>query len=119
MASDGFTSPYTPNTDAERREMLEAIGVSSVEELFEDIPAELRNPTLNIPAPRSEMELKRYVAELSAMNTVGPRLLTDQRLLDLVSAAFAHECELRCPKCGLLAAAGDHGKRRVRQCRDR
>jgi len=35
-------SPYLPNTDADRRAMLEAIGVSSAEELFKDIPEKFR-----------------------------------------------------------------------------
>ena len=29
---------YLPNTEADRKEMLAAIGVESVEELFSDIP---------------------------------------------------------------------------------
>ena len=70
MESESFVSPYTPNTESDRRQMLEAIGVASVEELFEDIPAEHRNPALNLPPPRSELELRRYVQSLAAMNTV-------------------------------------------------
>jgi glycine dehydrogenase subunit 1 len=50
--------------------MLSAIGVSSVEELFHDIPVEHRNPTLNLPEPKSEMELLRYAGGLAAMNKV-------------------------------------------------
>ena len=70
MESTGFTSPYTPNTEAERRQMLDAIGVDSVEELFRDIPERYRDPVLNLPPPRSELELQRYVAQLAAMNMV-------------------------------------------------
>ena len=70
MASPEFTSPYSPNTDADRREMLEAIGVSSVDELFLDIPDELRHPPMNLPDPMSELELRRYVDGLAAMNKV-------------------------------------------------
>ena len=33
---------YVPNTMEERREMLEAIGLKSMDELFSDIPADLR-----------------------------------------------------------------------------
>ena len=66
--ADVFRSPYTPNTDADREEMLRAIGVSSVEDLFHDIPAEHRNPTLDLPGPKSEMELLRYAGDLAAMN---------------------------------------------------
>ena len=40
----GMTSPhpYIPNTDDDRRAMLGAIGVASADELFADIPPELR-----------------------------------------------------------------------------
>ena len=70
MESREFTSPYTPNTEADRRQMLKAIGVASVEELFQDIPAQHRNPVLGLPSPRSEFELQRYVEGLAAMNRV-------------------------------------------------
>lgn len=70
MDSHGFVSPYSPNTDSDRREMLDAIGVDSVEELFEDIPEAYRHPPLNLPPPKSEMELLRYAEELASMNGV-------------------------------------------------
>lgn len=65
-----FISPYTPNTDNERRQMLDAIGVDSVDELFEDIPADKKNPSLKLPPPKSEYELRKYVQDLAAMNNV-------------------------------------------------
>ena len=68
MTDDRFISPYTPNTDADRRRMLDAIGVDSADELFRDIPAAHRNPALDLPPPASEFELKRYFGELAAMN---------------------------------------------------
>jgi glycine dehydrogenase subunit 1 len=66
----GFTSPYTPNTDADRKAMLAAIGVGSVDELFKDIPERFRNPTLNVPPPISELELGREIAALAKRNAV-------------------------------------------------
>ncbi len=68
MVSDAFTSPYTPNTDADREEMLRVIGVASVDDLFLDVPVEHRSPSLDLPEPRSEMELLRYAHDLAAMN---------------------------------------------------
>lgn len=65
---EDFVSPYSPNTDADRRQMLDAIGVDSVDELFADIPEQYRNPTLDLPQPMSEFDLKRYFAELASMN---------------------------------------------------
>jgi len=46
--------------------MLEAIGVKSTEELFVDIPAEVRmKRPLNLPPSLSEMELKSHIQELA------------------------------------------------------
>ena len=70
MESPEFTSPYSPNTESDRRQMLEAIGVTSLDELFQDIPAQHRDPVLNLPPPRSEFELRRYVNGLAAINKV-------------------------------------------------
>ncbi len=54
--------PYLPATDADRERMLRVIGVSSIDELFEDIPPEHRRPRLELPAPLSEPELVRELA---------------------------------------------------------
>ncbi len=59
--------PYIANTPEDQRAMLEAIGVASVEELFEAIPPELRlNGPLAIPPALSEMELTGRIASLAA-----------------------------------------------------
>ena len=70
MNTEEFISPYTPNTELDRADMLKSIGVSSVEQLFNDIPSKFRNPTLNLPSPQSELELKRYVEKLVSTNKV-------------------------------------------------
>jgi glycine dehydrogenase subunit 1 len=61
---------YTSATDDDRQEMLETIGVSSVEELFADIPARLRlqNP-LALEAGLSELEVYEELRALAARNT--------------------------------------------------
>ena len=64
----GYTSPYTPNTDSDRRAMLDAIGVDSVDDLFADIPAEHRNPELDLPPPTSELELRREIEAMAGEN---------------------------------------------------
>ena len=48
---------YTPHTEAQRQEMLRAIGVEKVADLFADVPAAHRFPTLQLPAPISEIEI--------------------------------------------------------------
>ena len=70
MESPGATSPYSPNTDADRQVMLDAIGVASAEELFRDIPAQHRNPVLDIPPPLSEYELRREIEAMASENLV-------------------------------------------------
>jgi glycine dehydrogenase subunit 1 len=56
---------YVPQTDADRAEMLAAVGVERVEDLFHDVPAACRFPELVLPEPLSEMEI---MAELQAMS---------------------------------------------------
>ena len=70
MSNNPFISPYTPNTNDDRRKMLDAIGVSSVEELFEDIPPQYRNPKIDIPPPTSEMDLRIEIESMSKINKV-------------------------------------------------
>jgi glycine dehydrogenase subunit 1 len=55
---------YIPDTDADRAEMLKAIGVQSVAELFHDVPEAHRFPTLMLPPALSEMEV---IEELNAL----------------------------------------------------
>ena len=59
---------YIPNTEDDRREMLRTLGIETVEELFTDIPEEFRDPPLDIPAPLSELELRRELGTLAAQN---------------------------------------------------
>jgi glycine dehydrogenase subunit 1 len=59
---------YVPHTDADREQMLAAIGVDSIAELFNDIPAHLRFPELRLPAPLSEQEVRARLTELAETN---------------------------------------------------
>lgn len=59
---------FTPNTEAERKAMLEAIGVDAVADLFTDIPAEQRFPDLQLPPPLSELEITRELEEMAGDN---------------------------------------------------
>jgi len=61
---------YIANTQDERRQMLEAIGVESIEELFADIPEALRAPRFDLPHGRSEMEVRQHLRRLSQKNAV-------------------------------------------------
>jgi len=73
-----FQSHYIPNTEGEQAEMLAVLGLSSIEELFQDIPEAFRNPPLNLPPPLSELEIQRELAGLAAKNRAlgsGPSFL--------------------------------------------
>ncbi|MDP6422089.1 MAG: aminomethyl-transferring glycine dehydrogenase subunit GcvPA [SAR202 cluster bacterium] len=70
MPEDAHRSPYIPNTDSDRRAMLDAIGAASVEELFEDLPDNLGELELDLPPARSELELMQHAQELASMNRV-------------------------------------------------
>src|SRR5690606_29128097 len=53
---------FIPHTENEIREMLDAIGVDSIERLFDEIPAELRIDDLHgVPEALSEMEISRIM----------------------------------------------------------
>ncbi len=60
---------YVLNTPDDRAAMLRAIGVSSVEELFANIPPELRlHRPLNVPPALTEIDLTRQMQSLAARN---------------------------------------------------
>jgi glycine dehydrogenase subunit 1 len=63
-----FQSHYIPNTQQEQAEMLASLGLSSIDDLFLDIPAEHRNPSLDLPPPMSELEIQRELSSLAARN---------------------------------------------------
>jgi glycine dehydrogenase subunit 1 len=78
---------YLPITERERKEMLDKIGVSSVRELFSPVPENMiLDKKLDLPEPKSEMEIERYMAELAGMNT------GSQMLSFLGGGAYRHYC---------------------------
>ena len=61
---------YSPHTDADRARMLDAIGVGSVEDLFEDIPAAVRAGPWSIPEPLVEQEVRAELTRLAGRNRI-------------------------------------------------
>ena len=76
---------YIPNSPDERAEMLRQIGVSSMENLFDSIPADLRlQRRLNVPAALSELEL------LKKFDTTATRNAAANRISFLGAGAYSH-----------------------------
>src|SRR5229473_727544 len=60
---------YLPLTDADRAEMLAAIGADSVEALFRDVPRSARlDRPVDLPRAMGEIEVERALARMAAKN---------------------------------------------------
>ena len=78
MTTAHFQSHYIPNTEPEQAEMLATLGLTAIDQLFHDIPDRFRNPTLDLPAPLSELEIQKELGALAAKNRAlgsGPSFL--------------------------------------------
>ncbi len=64
--------PFIPHTEAEISSMLDTIGVSQIDDLFDEIPAELRKFSLDaIPEGMSEMEVTQLMQQRAAQDARG------------------------------------------------
>ncbi len=59
---------YVPNTEAEQQEMLESIGVGTLDDLFSKLPADIARPELDLPPALSELELRRHLLAMANAN---------------------------------------------------
>ena len=60
---------YTPHTEADKKRMLEAIGLTSIEDLFRQVPENLRSAAkINLPDGVSELTVRRQLAALAGKN---------------------------------------------------
>ena len=65
----GSTMRYIPHTEADVRAMLAAIGVPSIDALFEAIPAALQlGRPLEVPSEMAEPDLRQHLRELADKN---------------------------------------------------
>lgn len=61
---------YQPHTSGDRERMLAALGIGSVDALFEDIPPAVRAKGLDLPPPEPELVVQRRLASLAGRNRV-------------------------------------------------
>jgi glycine dehydrogenase subunit 1 len=59
---------YLPLSDSERREMMDVIGVRSVDSLFRDVPKDALNAAIDLPRHKGELEVERLLGALAAKN---------------------------------------------------
>ncbi len=77
---------YLPATEADKKKMLEAVGLDSIDALFADIPESVKlKRSLNLPEGMSEYELKKKIKSLSIKNTN-----MDQVISFLGAGAYDH-----------------------------
>ncbi|MCK5811889.1 MAG: aminomethyl-transferring glycine dehydrogenase subunit GcvPA [Clostridiales bacterium] len=77
---------YIPNTNEQQVEMLHAIGVKNIEQLFDIIPKAVKfNGLLNIPGGLTEMEIIKYFSSLANLNKT-----TDDYICFLGAGAYDH-----------------------------
>jgi glycine dehydrogenase subunit 1 len=83
---DDHLSRYTSVTDHDLREMLQMIGVGAIEDLFADIPPELRlGRSLALDDGRSEQEVYEELREFAARN-----VSTDDEISFLGAGMYDH-----------------------------
>ncbi len=61
---------YLPLSDADRKAMLSSVGVGSIDDLFADIPEEVRlTELIDLPRKAGEMDVERQLGAMAAKNT--------------------------------------------------
>ena len=59
---------FHPHTKTDREEMLKAVGLQSLEELFSSVPNEFRFPNMDLPPRHTEMEIVEVLQDLAEGN---------------------------------------------------
>ena len=61
---------YLPHTDSDRKAMLDAIGVASIDELFTDVPEAARlDGLIDLPKKQGELQVERALTAMAGKNT--------------------------------------------------
>jgi glycine dehydrogenase subunit 1 len=61
---------FIPQTEDQKKEMLNVIGAKSFDDLLAGLPPSLLRPAMNLPTSLSEMELTRHMDEVAAKDTL-------------------------------------------------
>lgn len=61
---------YVPNTQVQKKSMLDAVGVGAVEELFAAVPKEMLVDQLDLPEGLSELAVRQKVSAMARKNRV-------------------------------------------------
>ena len=60
---------YFPHTEADIKGMLEHIGIKSIDELYAEVPEQVRlKKDYDLPEAKSELEIRQFFAGLAAKN---------------------------------------------------
>lgn len=59
---------FVPHTAEDVRAMLDALGLEAVDDLFASVPAELRDPVIDLPPAMSEPEVVDHLTALASRN---------------------------------------------------
>ena len=90
-ATHGIPNPYIPNTDADRAIILERLDIDSVDRLFDELPAEHRDPAINLPVALAEADLIRLLQDRAGENvTDRPSFLGAGAYRRAIPAITAH-----------------------------
>ena len=68
FAARSSPMPFIPHTPDEVQEMLSVVGVRNLDDLFADIPPEMRPKHFDLPKGQSEFAVCRYFEDLAAAN---------------------------------------------------
>ena len=60
---------YLPHTDTDRKAMLDAIGVASIDDLFQDVPEAARlDGLIDLPTRQGELQVERNLSAMASKN---------------------------------------------------
>ncbi len=65
---------YVPTTKEERRQMLDFIGLASMDDLYAAVPASMKIDRVNLPDGKSELEVRGMMEEIAGKNRVFPTI---------------------------------------------